>query len=675
VDDNVTALAVFDDGSGPALYAGGSFTHAGGSSANHIARWNGSTWSALGAGVSTSGSTSSVQSLAVFDDGSGPALYAGGDFAQAGGVNVHNIAKWNGTSWSGLADGLTDTYITSKVYVHALTVFDDGHGAALYAGGSFLTASGKSVDCVARWNGTTWSPLAPTGDGISGAVQALAAFDDGTGSALYAAGGFQSAGATTVKEIAKWNGSGWSSLAGGVSGLNVTELHALGAFDSGGVTRLYAGGYFFQVGGAAVHDVAQWDGTTWSDMSGGVSSGTVYALARYDDGSGARIYAGGDIQQTATQVISGIASWDGSSWSPVGGGVVGAVRAMTVFDDGTGSALYVGGTFNVAGSVTVNYLGRWNGTSWSSVGGGTDSHVYALCAFDDGSGPALYAAGNFTHAGGVAANRVAKWNGSAWSPVGGGVEALATALAVHDDGAGKALYLGGYFTTAGGAGAKHIAKWNGTSWSAVGGGVDGTVWSMQEIALGSSTPDLYVAGEFTHAGGAPSSRIACWRTCSEPATPLCFGDGSISPCPCANNGLPGHGCDNSAATGGARLTASGTTHPDTLVLHASGEIASALSIFLQGSDVIANGVSFGDGVRCASGSLLRLYVGHASTGSVSAPAAGDPSITARSAALGHPINSGDRRYYQVYYRDPMTSFCPPPSGDNFNATHALKVVW
>ena len=51
MNNTVRALTVFDDGSGPALYAGGAFTTAGGVAANHIAKWNGSSWSALGSGM------------------------------------------------------------------------------------------------------------------------------------------------------------------------------------------------------------------------------------------------------------------------------------------------------------------------------------------------------------------------------------------------------------------------------------------------------------------------------------------------------------------------------------------------------------------------------------------------------------------------------------------------
>lgn len=87
----VGALGVFDDGSGPALYAGGSFSTAGGVTVNHVAKWDGTAWSALGGpgGIGTSGS---VGAIAVYDDGGGPDLYAGGDFLMAGGVSANRIA-------------------------------------------------------------------------------------------------------------------------------------------------------------------------------------------------------------------------------------------------------------------------------------------------------------------------------------------------------------------------------------------------------------------------------------------------------------------------------------------------------------------------------------------------------------------------------------------------------
>jgi hypothetical protein len=92
----VYTLTAYDDGGGPALYAGGSFTIAGGVAANYIAKWNGSSWMPLGSGVSGSscGEGGGVSALMVYDDGGGPALYAGGGFTFAGGVAASRIAKW-----------------------------------------------------------------------------------------------------------------------------------------------------------------------------------------------------------------------------------------------------------------------------------------------------------------------------------------------------------------------------------------------------------------------------------------------------------------------------------------------------------------------------------------------------------------------------------------------------
>jgi hypothetical protein len=157
-------------------------------------------------------------------------------------------------------------------------------------------------------------------------------------------------------------------------------------------------------------------------------------------------------------------------------------------------------------------------------------------------------------------------------------------------------------------------------------------------------------------------------------TNVCFGDGSAAPCPCGKTGQSRTGCQNSQGTGGSWLFASGTTSPDTIVLHAAGELPSALSIFWQGNVVIPH-VVYGDGLRCFGGTLKRLYTKNASGGIVFAPDMGDPSITARSAALGVPISPGGRRYYQVAYRDGSPSFCPAPQGSTYNISNAVRITW
>ncbi|MGB0717625.1 MAG: Ig-like domain-containing protein, partial [Phycisphaerae bacterium] len=96
VNNSVHAAAVFDDDNGPLLYVAGQFTNVGDLQISKIARWNGVKWSDVGGGVSDSGH---VYALAVFDTGNGPELYAGGSFDAIGGTTANRIARWNGTQW------------------------------------------------------------------------------------------------------------------------------------------------------------------------------------------------------------------------------------------------------------------------------------------------------------------------------------------------------------------------------------------------------------------------------------------------------------------------------------------------------------------------------------------------------------------------------------------------
>jgi hypothetical protein len=74
--------------------------------------------------------SSDVYALAV----SGGTLYVGGYFTTAGGYAVNCIAQWNGSSWSALGSGIGGY----EPNVQALTV----SGGLLYAGGIFATAGG-----------------------------------------------------------------------------------------------------------------------------------------------------------------------------------------------------------------------------------------------------------------------------------------------------------------------------------------------------------------------------------------------------------------------------------------------------------------------------------------------------------------------------------------------------
>jgi len=165
----------------------------------------------------------------------------------------------------------------------------------------------------------------------------------------------------------------------------------------------------------------------------------------------------------------------------------------------------------------------------------------------------------------------------------------------------------------------------------------------------------------------------------QPPVVICEpGLNGIIACPCGNPPSgPGRGCDNSALTGGATLSAAGTASisADTLVFTTTDERPTSLSIVLQGNEQLATGAPFGDGVRCVGENLRRLYTKSAVGGSIVAPSGSDPTVSARSAALGVPILAGTERRYQVYYRDPELFACPSPGGSRFNITDGLRVPW
>ena len=581
MNGSVVALAVHDDGSGPALYVGGSFTSAGGVVANRIAKWDGTSWSPLGSGMS--GDTATVYELTVFDDGSGagPALYAGGTFTSAGGVAANRVAKWDGVSWSPLGSGFSPAVLDLIVFddgtgggpalhagglgvskwdgtswllvgdsggffVHALEVFDDGSGGglALYAGGTFTSMGGTAANNIAKWNGTSWSPL---GSGMNGYVFALAVHDDGSGGGpvLFAGGEFFTAGGAAANRLARWAGASWAPVGSGTN-LDVTTL---AVFDDGSGPALYVGGRFTGAGGGAANYIANWNGTYWRALGRGLNGG-VSALTVFDDGGGSELHAGGCFNSAGRP--NRVARWDGTNWSPLGGGVNGCVLSLTVFDPGSGPALYAGGAFTSAGGVSANRVARWDGTSWSPLGSGVNLTVFALTVFDDGSGPALYAGGGFTSAGGVSANSVARWDGTSWSPLGSGVNLTVFALTVFDDGSGPALYAGGHFTTASGLAANRIARWDGTSWSPLGSGMNGSVVALAVHDDGAG-PALFAGGSFSSALDSADSYIARWgcplvpeqcvlgkgywktHGCDWPAP---FGPGTPDPTDADRNGVP-----------------------------------------------------------------------------------------------------------------------------------------
>lgn len=785
---DVRALCAFDDGSGVAIYAGGRFTHADGGYVGNVARWRNGAWSSIGGVSNTSSSTSvDVDALAVYNDGSGSALYVGGYFNKTAAINASGIARWNGAHWSALGANMT---------VRSFAVWDSGHGPELYVGAGFAEVNSIQYPGILRWSGAwapVGGGFWPPAGGQYGSAFALVVHDDGSGEKLYAGGDFQYADLQPARGLARFDGQSWTPLATSLGSLSsLPGVRALGVYDDGGGAALFAGGDFWSVDQTVAPRIVRRTATGFNALGGGNGIGNsgnynaLLSMVVMGTDSGERLVVGGSFEVAGGTVARNIASFDGASWSALGSGTTGLVNALAMFDEGhgAGAVLFAAGEFTFAGGVSAAHIARWDGSAWSAVGLGTNDTIDSLAVFDDGSGPALYAAGFFSSAGGgTATGCVARWNGSAWSSVGIPPESTLQKITVFDDGSGPALY--GFTNVYSPPNYSAIVyKWNGTTWMHVGGtldrflaslhvhdsggqsklyaGVNGVgfaLWRLDGAAwtpipglenginpvivramatfdegLGNA-PSLIVAGAFSSAGGSQATNLARWdgahwsafdesfattspttgvyaltlfndpvagghtfvavggfkpglgapstgiaeRTrCYGPTNAYCFGDGSLTnACPCSNFGSTGHGCANSATASGAELSASGTPSlaADTIVLQQIDSLPHAFTIVLQGTATIAGGTAFGDGLRCVGGALKRLYTKTASGGIVTAPQPGDASVSSRSASLGDPLNVGSVRYHQAYYRDPVLTFCPDPSGKAFNVGNAVRVVW
>lgn len=567
--DRVDAMAV----SGSYVYAGGSFTNAGSVAVSRIARWDGAAWSALGSGVG-GGDYAAVSALAT----SGSELYVGGSFTNAGGVAVNHIAMWDGSNWSALGSGVGGVASPGSASVHALAV----SGGDLYAGGYFRTAGEVAADFVAKWDGSNWSAL---GHGVYGSVYALAV----SGTDLYAGGSFKRAGAIWPFRVAKWDGGSWSTLGTGIG--STSDVWSVSALAISG-SDLYAGGHFGSAGGVPASNMARWDGSNWAPLNSGVNGYAVNALAAADS----NVYAGGSFTMAGSGRAENIARWDGSTWSAMAPAT--GLSGYAVYDvEVSGGDLYAGGSFTAAGGLVVNNVARWDGNTWSALGSGIGddlSLVYAL----EASGGSLYAGGSFTEAGGHPANHIARWDGGTWSALGSGVNSDIYDLTAADGD----LYAGGLFTAAGGNPANYIARWDGGAWSALGSGVSGGGYPYV-YALEAADGNLYAGGSFTNAGGTPASSIARWNGVTWSAL--------------------GSGVSGGSATVAALKASGGELYAGGIFTHAGGTPANNIAVW-NGSTWSALGSGVGGGAYALVYALEMygsdLYVGGSFTEAGGSPA-------------------------------------------------------
>lgn len=210
------AFAVLRD----TLFAGGPFTMTGADSVDFVAKWDGTRWRSVHTGFKDD-----VYALAVWR----------GQLIAGGALNASqfqgSLAAYDGSRWTYIP-GLNNS-------AYAMTIWND----ELVVGGFFLTANGATVNRIARWDGVTWRGF---GEGLSDWVTAVTLYNGD----VVACGKFVVAGTEQVSHIARWNGTRWLPFGSGLSGLADTmpwwmlslngKLYVAGAFiTAGGIPSSY----------------------------------------------------------------------------------------------------------------------------------------------------------------------------------------------------------------------------------------------------------------------------------------------------------------------------------------------------------------------------------------------------------------------------------------------------
>ncbi len=304
-----------------------------------VRRWDGNNWFTVGTVLGGS-LINGVYALEVYNE----VLYAAGSFTTINGVSANRIAKWDGTTWSPVGTGLIYHVAALKVY-----------NGELYAGGTFWEAGGISANKIAKWNGTVWSVV---GSGMNDAVYALAIYNGH----LYAGGAFTIAGGNQAFRIAKWDGFAWSSVNLGMfGGTNYPFVASIAVYNG----ELYAGGMFSNVGELQVvaKNLAKFNGTTWSatglEVGGGASQVTSLGVCN------GKLIAGGFNISAGDLPASHILVWDESTWATLGSGVDNIVLALLEHN----SEMYVGGVFSTADGIMVNRIAKWTSCDAPSTPG------------------------------------------------------------------------------------------------------------------------------------------------------------------------------------------------------------------------------------------------------------------------------------------------------------------
>ncbi|HEY1016413.1 MAG TPA: hypothetical protein VGE07_27130 [Herpetosiphonaceae bacterium] len=270
---------------------------------------------------------------------------------------------------------------------------------------------------------------------------ALALAPDGD---LYAAG----------SSVRRWDGRRWHAVGTNQPAGTIYQLAFVG-------DTLYAGGWFDTAGGQTVNNLARWDGTSWRDVGGGVTNGGAGAAVSQLLVRNGRLYITGTFDRAGSIAANGWAVWDGNAWAaPEGAGAAGApadVGSIT-FD---GGMLYASSAFSETGRFHGRIL-RWDGAAWTQMGPAFDVFYPTFVHGMQWYAGQLYITGAFQLAGDPETYYVARWDGTRWQ----GIGTPAQVGGVVDE----MIIRGGllYFANISRTGQRALLTWNGSAWNRTG---------------------------------------------------------------------------------------------------------------------------------------------------------------------------------------------------------------
>jgi hypothetical protein len=416
----------------------------------------------------------------------------------------------------------------------------DGDGVpSLFVAGSGA-ASGTSFTGLVQLVNGRWQQF---GTSFTGTVAKLERFDldgDGTPSFLVL-GALRLEPSGPLYGMLEWNGASWVGRAVNQRFGDAVVIDA----DGDGIPSFIASQ---RNAPDAAQVILRWTPSGWVSLSpenailpASPSTTSVVSLVAHDsDGNGRKeLFATVSVSAGGSTIASGIARWDGFTWSSVGTGALPAVISQGVYSmcsadtDGDGAAELVVGGLLSSGATSGSQVVAFDGSSWNAVGGtffrtqsptNLAAAVQRVASVDlgDGAGPTLFATGFFDLVGGATVANLARWNGKAWVDAGGGFPGSNLGgyrgLFGHDldaDGAAELVCVGN-FLRAGGTAVGRVAAYDGAAWSAVGlmAATRGLNAAASSAVLfdhdGDGRESLIVGGAFSQAGGVPAPGLAAF---------------------------------------------------------------------------------------------------------------------------------------------------------------------